>query len=163
MSSLDRIINESIQKVISENESIVKKTVEGAKKFWRQAQDDMSRGRAAEIVYDKLHPEKPDLAYEVVKKLAKQNAELAQQKAELVQQKAELAQQKGELAQAENMGVREHLTKAGQKAWALGKSKIEDIKNAVSENPGLAAATAAALIAGAGGLAAVKRMRKSAK
>ena len=141
MSSLDRIINESIQKVISENESIVKKTVEGAKKFWRQAQDDMSRGRAAEIVYDKLHPEKPDLAYEVVKKLAKQNAKLAQ---------------------AENMGVREHLTKAGQKAWALGKSKIEDIKNAVSENPGLAAATAA-LIAGAGGLAAVKRMRKSAK
>jgi len=142
MSSLDRIINESIQKVISENESIVKKTAEGAKKFWRQAQDDMSRGRAAEIVYDKLHPEKPDLAYEVVKKLAKQNAKLAQ---------------------AENMGVREHLTKAGQKAWALGKSKIEDIKNAVSENPGLAAATAAALIAGAGGLAAVKRMRKSAK
>jgi len=144
MSSLDRIINESIQKVISENEneSIVKKTVEGAKKFWRQAQDDMSRDRAAEIVYDKLHPEKPDLAYEVVKKLAKQNAKLAQ---------------------AENMGVREHLTKAGQKAWALGKSKIEDIKNAVSENPGLAAATAAALIAGAGGLAAVKRMRKSAK
>lgn len=144
MSSLDRIINESIQKVISENEneSIVKKTVEGAKKFWRQAQDDMSRGRAAEIVYDKLHPEKPDPAYEVVKKLAKQNAKLAQ---------------------AENMGVGEHLTKAGQKALALGKSKIDDIKNAVSENPGLAAATAAALIAGAGGLAAVKKMRKSAK
>ena len=63
----------------------------------------------------------------------------------------------------ENMGVGEHLAKAGKKAGAAIKEKGEEAVQAVKDHPGLAAATAAGLAAAVGGLAAVKRMRKAAK
>ena len=52
---------------------------------------------------------------------------------------------------------------AGSKAVKAVKDKAEEVADLVKEHPYLSAATAAALAAGAGGLAAVKRMRKAAK
>jgi len=63
----------------------------------------------------------------------------------------------------EDMGVGEHLAKAGKKAGAAIKEKGEEVVQAIKDHPGIAAATAAGLAAAAGGLAAVKRMRKAAK
>ena len=157
---IKKLINESIASVIAEpvtvTETIAEKAEEvgdklhagavatgkGLKKFWKQSQDDMSKGKAAEIVYDKLHPEKEDVNFKLAKGLAK------------------VSKEKRDL---ENMGVGAHLAKAGKKAVAAGKEKAEDLKDAVKEHPALAAATAAGLAAGVGGLAAVKKMRKAAK
>jgi hypothetical protein len=122
MSDISKIISDSISSVVSEG--VVDKIKEKAKEI----SDDMASGKAAEIVYDKLHPEKTDVGFEMAKKLAK-------------------------MRQAhEDMGVGEHLSKAGKKAVA-----------AVKDHPGIAAATAAGLAAAVGGLAAVKKMRKAAK
>jgi ElaB/YqjD/DUF883 family membrane-anchored ribosome-binding protein len=57
---------------------------------------------------------------------------------------------------AEGEGVKDHLVKAGKKALASAD-------DAVKEHPYLSSAVAAALAAGAGGLTAIKRMRKAAK
>jgi len=95
-------------------------------------------------------PEKKDLAFETMNKLAKKNRE------------------------NENMGAIEHLTKAGQKAVKGASDAVTDAKgrlvsagktavDAVKDHPYLSAAAAAALAAGAGGLAAIKKMRKAAK
>ncbi len=122
MSDISKIISDSISSVVSEG--VVDKIKEKAKEI----SDDMASGKAAEIVYDKLHPEKTDVGFEMAKKLAK-------------------------MRQAhEDMGVGEHLSKAGKKAVAV-----------VKDHPGIAAATAAGLAAAVGGLAAVKKMRKAAK
>ena len=147
MSHVAKIINESIQKVIGEADQNDKETIiDAAKKAWKnQIRDDVSRGRAAEEVFDakerlkkKIFGGATDEKFELAKKLAQVNAKVAK---------------------AENMGVGEHLTKAGEKAVATVKDKAEEIKNAIADHPGVAAATAAGL----GGLAAVKKMRSAAK
>jgi hypothetical protein len=133
MSDISKIISDSISSVVSEG--VVDKIKEKAKEI----SDDMASGKAAEIVYDKLHPEKTDVGFEMAKKLAK-------------------------MRQAhEDMGVGEHLSKAGKKAVAAAKEKGEEAIQAIKDHPGIAAATAAGLAAAVGGLAAVKRMRKAAK
>jgi hypothetical protein len=133
MSNISKIINDSITSVV--NEGVVDKIKEKAK----EVIDDMGSGKAAEIVYDKLHPEKTDIGYEMAKKLAK-------------------------MRQAqEDMPASEHLAKAGKKAVAAAKEKGEEAIQAIKDHPGIAAATAAGLAAAVGGLAAVKRMRKAAK
>lgn len=137
MSDIAKIINESIQSIINE-ESFVEK----GKRIYKQAIDDMSHGRAAEIIYDKTHPEKRDAALELAKKLSKKTAALEAEK---------------------NIGVQEHLTRAGKKTLALTKEKAAEIADAIKEHPGLAAASAAGLAAAVGGLAAVRKMRKAAK
>ncbi len=129
MSDISKIINDSIASVVSEG------VVDKVKEKYKEVIDDMASGKAAEIVYDKLHPEKTDVGFEMAKKLAK----------------------------VQNMGVGEHLAKAGKKAGAAIKEKGEEAVQAVKDHPGLAAATAAGLAAAVGGLAAVKRMRKAAK
>lgn len=61
---------------------------------------------------------------------------------------------------AEDLDIKGHLAAAGKKVVEKGKEAVEGIK----EHPGkAAAATAAALAAGIGGVAVVKRMRKAAK
>jgi len=102
MSDISKIINNSIKSVINESDETVeaikkgaKRAVETIKSKAKEIQDDMSTGKAAEIVYDKLHPEKPDVAFELAKKLNKVNRELAAEK---------------------NLGIGEHLTKAGTKS-----------------------------------------------
>lgn len=148
MSDISKIINDSIASVVSEGaihklatvDAIADSGVMGdIKKKIKEIKDDMASGKAAEIVYDKLHPEKTDVGFEMAKKLAKVRQE------------------------HENMGVGEHLAKAGKKAGAAIKEKGEEAVQAVKDHPGLAAATAAGLAAAVGGLAAVKRMRKAAK
>jgi len=59
--------------------------------------------------------------------------------------------------------VKDKAVAAGKKAVEAAKEKADELKDTVREHPGLAAATAAGLAAGIGGLAAVKRMRKAAK
>ena len=148
MSDISKIINDSIASVVSEGaihklaavDAIADSGVMGdIKKKIKEIKDDMASGKAAEIVYDKLHPEKTDVGFEMAKKLAK-------------------------MRQAhEDMGVGEHLSKAGKKAVAAAKEKGEEAIQAIKDHPGIAAATAAGLAAAVGGLAAVKRMRKAAK
>ena len=133
MSDISKIINDSIASVVSEG------VVDKVKEKYKEVIDDMANDKAAEIVYDKLHPEKTDVSFEMAKKLAKVRQE------------------------HENMGVGEHLAKAGKKAGAAIKERGEEAVQAVKDHPGLAAATAAGLAAAVGGLAAVKRMRKAAK
>lgn len=73
-----------------------------------------------------------------------------------------------------DMSVGGHLTAIGKKAAqeakkiigkAAGKAAhaVDEIKHTVKEHPALAAATAAGLAAGLGGLAAVKKMRNASK
>jgi len=133
MSDISKIINDSISNVVSEG------IIDKGKELYKQTIDDMSSGKAAEIVYDKIHPEKTDIGFEMAKKIAKVR-------------KAQ-----------EDMGTGEHLTKAGKKAGDAVKEKGEEIVQSIKEHPGLAAATAAGLAAAVGGLAAVKKMRKAAK
>ena len=162
---------------------------------------EIMKGYYGNKLYDKLHPDenKPDLAFETVKKLAKKNQELrgmgvgahlakagekaaeatkeaavdVKDKAVSVGKKAvesakEAAEDvKGKVAsavkKADDMDIKGHLTSAGKKALAAVKDKAEELKDTVREHPGLAAATAAGLAAGVGGLAAVRRMRKASK
>jgi hypothetical protein len=72
---------------------------------------EIMKGYYGNKLYDKLHPEKPDLAFETVKKLGKKL--------------------KDERAAAEGMGVKEHLAKAGQKAVAGAKETAIEAKDAV--------------------------------
>jgi len=133
MSDISKIINDSITSVVNEG------AVDKVKEKYKEVIDDLASGKAAGIVYDKLHPEKTDVGFEMAKRLAK-------------------------VRQAqEDMGVGEHLAKAGKKAGAAIKEKGEEVVQAIKDHPGIAAATAAGLAAAAGGLAAVKRMRKAAK
>ena len=174
MSDISKIINDSIASVVSEGaihklaavNAIANSGVMGdIKKKIKEIKDDMASGKAAEIVYDKLHPEKTDVGFEVAKALAKVRQEHEKELAKVRQEH-------------ENMGVGEHLAKAGkkagaaikergeeavQKAGAAIKERGEEAVQAVKDHPGLAAATAAGLAAAVGGLAAVKRMRKAAK
>ena len=159
MSDISKIINDSIASVVSEGaihklaavNAIANSGVMGdIKKKIKEIKDDMASGKAAEIVYDKLHPEKTDVGFEVAKALAKVRQEHEKELAKVRQEH-------------ENMGVGEHLAKAGKKAGAAIKERGEEAVQAVKDHPGLAAATAAGLAAAVGGLAAVKRMRKAAK
>jgi hypothetical protein len=68
---------------------------------------EIMKGYYGNKLYDKLHPEKPDLAFETVKKLAKKNREL------------------------QNMGVGDHLAKAGEKAGEKVKEVAAEAKDAV--------------------------------
>jgi len=72
---------------------------------------EIMKGYYGNKLYDALHPEKPDLAFETVKKLGKKLRE--------------------ERAAAADMGVKEHLAKAGQKAVKEAKEAAEDAKNTV--------------------------------
>jgi hypothetical protein len=148
MSDISKIINDSIASVVSEG------VVDKVKEKYKEVIDDMASGKAAEIVYDKLHPEKTDVGFEMAKKLAKVRQEHG---FEMAKKLAKVRQEH------ENMGVGEHLAKAGKKAGAAIKEKGEEAVQAIKDHPGLAAATAAGLAAAVGGLAAVKRMRKAAK
>jgi hypothetical protein len=148
MSDISKIINDSIASVVSEG------VVDKVKEKYKEVIDDMASGKAAKIVYDKLHPEKTDVGFEMAKKLAKVRQEHG---FEMAKKLAKVRQEH------ENMGVGEHLAKAGKKAGAAIKEKGEEAVQAIKDHPGLAAATAAGLAAAVGGLAAVKRMRKAAK
>ncbi len=68
---------------------------------------EIMKGYYGNKLYDKLHPEKPDLAFETMKKLAKKNREL------------------------QNMGVGDHLAKAGEKAGESAKETAAEAKDAV--------------------------------
>ena len=72
---------------------------------------EIMKGYYGNKLYDKLHPEKPDVAFETVKKLGKKLRD--------------------ERAAAEGMGVKEHLAKAGQKAVAGAKETAVEAKDAV--------------------------------
>ncbi len=138
---------------------------------------EIMKGYYGNKLYDKLHPEKPDLAFETMKKLAKKNRELqnmgvgdhlakAGEKAgESAKETAEDLKGKvaGAVDKVADMDIKGHLTAAGKKAVGAIKDKAEELKDTVREHPALAAATAASLAAGVGGLAAVKKMRKAAK
>lgn len=67
---------------------------------------EIMKGYYGNKLYDKLHPEKPDLAFETVKKLAKKNREL------------------------QSMGVGAHLAKAGEKAGENVKEAAVTAKDA---------------------------------
>jgi len=145
---VNKIIAESIaETVVSEADQNDKELViDASKKVWNQIQDDMSRGRAAEEVFDakerlkkKIFGDATDEKFELAKKLARANARAAK---------------------AENMGIGEHLTKAGEKAVATVKGKTEEIKNAIADHPGAATAVAGAIAAGLGALALRKRLKK---
>jgi hypothetical protein len=171
---INRLINDSIQSVITEG---IGSTI---KNKWNEVQDDLSRGRAGESIYDKLHPEKLDKTYEMTKKFAKANREATDAKSmanrlaklnrenseELSSKKEDLnklvtshLQQTGELGdlearneELENMSAGEHVKKlAGKGAEFMG------------DNPMTSAAVAAALAAGIGGLALRKRLKSAAK
>jgi len=71
---------------------------------------EIMKGYYGNKLYDKLHPEKPDVAFETVKKLGKKLRD--------------------ERAAAEGMGVKEHLAKAGQKAVAATKDAAVEAKDA---------------------------------
>ena len=189
MSDIAKLIDDSIAAVM--NEGVVDKA--------KEVISDLKSGKAAEIVYDKLNPDKPDFKFETIKKLAKKNRELegmgakehlakagekaigatkeaagdvkdkvvaagkkAAEVAEDVKDKAVAAGKKA-VAGADDMDIKGHLVSAGKKAVEAAKEKADELKDTVREHPGLAAATAAGLAAGIGGLAAVKRMRKAAK
>jgi hypothetical protein len=138
---------------------------------------EIMKGYYGNKLYDKLNPEKPDLAFETVKKLAKKNQELqgmgvkehlAKAGKKAVEGAKETAEDlKGKVTGAvdkvADMDVKGHLAAAGKKAVGAIKDKAEELKDTVREHPALAAATAAGLAAGVGGLAAVKKMRKAAK
>ncbi len=156
MSNISKIIDKSVKNVISESDDTaeaiktgVKKAAEAIKGKSKEIYNDLATGKAGQIVYDKLHPEKPDIALELGKKLGKVNRELAAERQALAAER--------------NLGVGEHLTRAGKKAIENTKETAQEVIDKIKENPGVAAATAAALAAGVGGLAAVKKMRKAAK
>jgi len=109
---VNKIITESIAEVTGE--VIEEGVLDTTKK--------LLTGGIGEKVYDTLHPEKPDLAFETVKKLGKKLRE--------------------ERAAAENMGVKEHLAKAGQKAVKEAKEATEDLKDKVADAGQKAVATA---------------------
>lgn len=158
MSDISKIINNSIQRVINED---AKEAVDAlgalgknAKEYYDQSIDSLSKGELGEMIADK----KEELKAKVLGKIAKAvGGSTADEKFEMAKKLAKFRQEH------ENMGVGEHLAKAGKKAGAAIKERGEEAVQAVKDHPGLAAATAAGLAAAVGGLAAVKRMRKAAK
>jgi len=182
MSDIAKLIDETIESVMTEAEVVTEDKLE------------VMKGWYGNKLYDKLHPDedKPDLKFETIKKLAKKNRELegmgvkehlakagtkavkatkdvaedvkdkaigaAKKGAEVAKEAAEDVKGKvvGAVKSAKDMDVKSHLVAAGKKA-------LKGADEVVREHPYLSAAAAAALAAGAGGLAAVKRMRKAGK
>lgn len=167
-------MSEEIKKLIDDSIAAVIDTEEVVAEVEKL---EIMKGYYGNKLYDKLNPEKPDLAFETVKKLAKKNQELqgmgvgahlakAGKKAvENAKEAAEDVKSKvaGAAGKVADMDVKGHLAAAGKKAVDAIKDKAEELKDTVKEHPALAAATAAGLAAGVGGLAAVKKMRKAAK
>lgn len=158
MSDISKIINNSIQRVINEDAKEAADTLaalgKNAKDYYDQSIDSLSKGELGGMIADK----KEELKAKVLGKIAKlAGGSTADEKLEMAKKLAKVRQEH------ENMGVGEHLAKAGKKAGAAIKERGEEAVQAVKDHPGLAAATAAGLAAAVGGLAAVKRMRKAAK
>jgi ElaB/YqjD/DUF883 family membrane-anchored ribosome-binding protein len=164
-------MSEEIKKLIDDSIAAVIDTEEVVSEVEKL---EIMKGYYGNKLYDKLNPEKEDLAFKTVGKLSKKLAEersaaegmgvkehLAKAGQKAVKGAKEAAEDlKGKAA---NMDVKDHLVAAGKKAVSAVKDKAEELKDTVREHPALAAATAAGLAAGVGGLAAVKKMRKAAK
>ena len=171
-------MSEEIKKLIDDSIAAVIDTEEVVAEVEKL---EIMKGYYGNKLYDKLHPEKEDLAFKTVGKLSKKLAEeraategmgvkehLAKAGQKAVKGAKEAAEDlkdkaAGAAGKVADMDVKGHLAAAGKKAVDAIKDKAEELKDTVREHPALAAATAAGLAAGVGGLAAVKKMRKAAK
>ncbi len=132
---VNKIITESINEAAGFND------------IYKQAIDDMASGKAAEIVYDKIHPEKPDMTLEMAKRLGRTVQKLKQTEEELRREK--------------ELGVGEHLARAGKKALAAAKKEAGEHFTLKPEEMDLpkTGALAAAVAAGLGALALRKKLK----
>ena len=149
MSDISKLINEAIEGVISEAGKLpVGMTMKEA------ADAKEAAAKEAEAT--------ADAKAKGVKKLAQINKMVNPKKAWEDLKDSRAVEQAA--LQKESDFKNEHpILHAGSKVAKTVKDKAEEVADSVKEHPYLSAATAAALAAGAGGLAAVKKMRKAAK
>ena len=143
MSDISKLIDESIASVINEDDI----TNSPATRFFKKLVTKKVVAKSAEK--NAANPELSSASRHSAKRAAELNAEMAKQSADDAQERS-LNPNEGLLAKGLRKG-KEYLHKGA-----------EEIDEKIKEHPYLAATTAAALAAGLGGLAAVKKMRKAA-
>ena len=152
MSDISKIINDSIASVVSEG------AIDKVKEKYKEVIDDMASGKAAEIVYDKLHPEKTDVDFEMSKKLANVRADKLL-KAE------EAAREASNAEHAERATVGHHAKEYANELWSKTKKFGQDNFTLDPDKIDLpkTGMTGAAIAAGLGALALRRRMKKAQK